>query len=82
MATVDYLIRGGHVIDLVNETDDMKDIAVRSGKIVSAEGADALEVVNAEGCFAVPGLIDFHCHVADCVTELGIPAEYSYFPMG
>lgn len=82
METVDYLICNGRVIDCYNHTDAIQDIAVKDGVIVPAQQAEAAQVVDASGCVVIPGLIDFHCHVASRITALGIEAESSYFPMG
>lgn len=82
MRTVDYLIRGGRVIDPYRNFDGIADIAVKNGMIVSPENADADHIVDASGCIVTPGLIDFHTHVASYITDLGIPAESIYFPSG
>ena len=82
MAAVDYLIRGGRVIDPYRNFDGIADIAVKNGVIVSAEGAEPAQTVDAAGCVVTPGLIDFHTHIAAYMTDLGIPAESVYFPTG
>ena len=64
---IDLLIRGGHVIDPANNIDGRMDVAVSGGKIlkVAAEipAAGAKKVVDAEGLYVTPGLIDLHTHV-------------------
>ncbi len=89
MRTADYLIRGGRVIDPCRDFDGTADIAVKDGIIISAERADdpqdpihATHVVDASGCIVTPGFIDFHCHLASYVTDLGISGESMYFPTG
>ncbi len=81
---VDYLIRGGRVIDPYRQIDRIEDVAVKNGKIANVSGmeVDAAEVVDAAGCIVTPGLIDYHCHVAVNVTDLGISGESTYFPSG
>ncbi|MBQ7796197.1 MAG: metallo-dependent hydrolase [Lachnospiraceae bacterium] len=79
---VDYLIQGGHVIDGYRNISEVKDLAIKDGKIVDSENVDPTYVIDATGCIVTPGLIDFHCHVAERVTELGIPVESSCFPTG
>jgi dihydroorotase len=65
--TYSIVIKGGHVIDPKNKIDDVMDIAVRDGRIsLVAKNIDtkgAVQVVNAEGLYVTPGLIDMHVHV-------------------
>jgi len=82
MEKVDYLIRNGHLIDCYQNISREKDIAVKNGKIVSADNVEAVHEIDASGCIVTPGLIDFHCHVGAFVTELGIVGEAAYFPTG
>lgn len=82
MGKVDYIIRGGHVIDCYQGISKQMDIAVKDGKIVDAENAEAVHEIDAAGCIVTPGLIDFHTHIGAFVTELGIVGEASYFPNG
>ena len=64
---IDILIKGGHVIDGKNEIDGIMDVAITAGKIsavaqnISASGAK--RVVDADGMYVTPGLIDMHVHV-------------------
>jgi dihydroorotase len=61
------VIKGGHVIDPRNNIDEVMDIAVKDGRIIlvskNIDAKGALQVVNAEGLFVTPGLIDMHVHV-------------------
>ena len=63
---VDLLIKGGHVIDPKNSIDAIMDIAIDDGKIVavaeSISPIGAFKVVNAQGKYVVPGIIDIHTH--------------------
>jgi len=60
------VIKGGHVIDPKNNIDEVMDVAIDSGKIKMVakdiNPANALQVVNAEGMYVTPGLIDIHTH--------------------
>src|SRR6185437_3453307 len=60
------VIKGGHVIDPKNNIDEVMDVAIDSGKIKlvakNINTANALQVVNAEGMYVTPGLIDIHTH--------------------
>jgi dihydroorotase len=61
------VIKGGHVIDPKNNINDVMDIAIIDGKIAEvSKNIDAkkgIQVVNAEGLYVTPGLIDIHAHV-------------------
>ncbi len=82
---IDLLIQNGRVIDPVSGRDGTGSVAVHNGKIVSAEGltpADAVETVDASGCFVTPGFIDFHAHIFTDGCERGVYPEPAYFPFG
>lgn len=61
------LIKGGHVIDAKNNINERMDVAIQDGKIVRvAKNIDttlAVQIVEAEGMYVSPGLIDLHTHV-------------------
>jgi dihydroorotase len=61
------VIKGGHVIDPKNNIDEVMDIAVKDGKIAilakNINAKDGIQVVNAQGFYVTPGLIDIHVHV-------------------
>jgi dihydroorotase len=65
--TYNIVIKGGHIIDPKNNIDEKMDIAVKDGKIVriakSIDEKEGIQVVNAEGMYVTPGLIDIHVHV-------------------
>lgn len=59
------LIQKGRVLDPASKTDAIKDILVVDGVIKSVE--DHIEenvdnVIDADGCYVMPGLIDLHVH--------------------
>jgi dihydroorotase len=64
---IDILIKGGHVIDARNGINAERDVAVSEGKILRVSRdipeENARKVVDASGCYVVPGLIDPHTHV-------------------
>lgn len=62
------LIRGGRVIDPVNGIDEVRDLLIADGRIeacaVGLKEKDA-RVIEAKGCYVMPGLIDLHVHFRD-----------------
>jgi len=65
--SVDLLIENGHLIDPKNGVDARRDVAIRGDTIARVARdlptAGAETVVDAEGLYVVPGLIDIHAHV-------------------
>jgi len=62
------LIKGGRVLNPATNTDKILDVFIEDGKIKEvAEQIDksADEVVDAAGCFVMPGFIDLHVHFRD-----------------
>jgi dihydroorotase len=61
------VIKNGHVIDPKNNIDAVMDVAVQDGKIARVAehiNADqAAQVVDAQGMYVTPGLVDIHTHV-------------------
>lgn len=63
------IIRNGHVINPVTQTDGAFDLRVENG--IVAEMAEWIEAkprdeeINAGGCYVIPGLIDLHVHLRD-----------------
>jgi dihydroorotase len=61
------VIKGGHLIDPKNNIDEIMDIAVSNGKVAkldkNIDGKLGKQVVNAQGMYVTPGLIDMHAHV-------------------
>lgn len=64
------LIKGGHILDPVNNIDEVTDILVEDG-IISEVGVDSeldgvsMEVIDATGMYVTPGLVDMHVHLRD-----------------
>ncbi len=61
------LIKNGRVLDPASNTDAVKDIYIEDDTIkevsenIQADGDD-VNVIDASGCFVMPGLIDLHVH--------------------
>jgi N-acyl-D-aspartate/D-glutamate deacylase len=60
----DIVIRGGKVLDGSGEPARTADIAIRDGKIQSAEGraGAAQHEIDADGLLVTPGWVDIHTH--------------------
>jgi len=75
----DLIISGGTVLDPCQGINKKMDVAVSAGKIAAVSKnipvGNAAKVIRAMGKTVTPGLIDFHCHVADGVIPLGAPAD-------
>lgn len=62
------VLRGGRVIDPANRIDQVKDVLIQNGKIVSELSPSDLEsanVVDVKGLVVAPGLIDLHVHLRE-----------------
>ncbi len=83
----DLLIRNGHVIDPKNEIDEVRDVAIRQGKIAavaaSIDPSSAKKIIEAKGLYVTPGLVDMHTHL---FYTTNVPAawagDYSVSPDG
>ena len=62
------LIKNGRLLDPDLKRDEIGDLYLKDGRIAEA-GADteqeADEVIDAKGCYVMPGLIDMHVHLRD-----------------
>lgn len=64
---IDILLKGGHVIDPLNNIDGVLDVAIANGKIQQVarniSASQAKRVIDVKGLYVTPGLIDMHVHV-------------------
>ena len=83
MGKVDLLIKNGRVLDTAAGIDDIGCIAVHEGKslgLVSGNTA-ANKIINASGCFVLPGLIDFHTHLDVQNSSMAVDPNF-LLPLG
>ena len=62
------LIKNGRVINPSEKMDKVLDVYVKDGVIVEKGEnieKEADKVIDAKGCFVMPGLIDLHVHFRD-----------------
>ena len=63
----DLLIKSGRVIDPAQKLDGQMDIAINGDKIAclskNISPTESKQIIDAQGKFITPGLIDSHCHV-------------------
>jgi dihydroorotase len=62
-------IKNGRVIDPANDTDDIRDLVIQNG-IIAESGenlsvGDADKIIDADGKWVIPGLIDLHVHLRE-----------------
>ncbi|MGD9948473.1 MAG: dihydroorotase [Desulfobulbus sp.] len=65
--STNWRIANGRIIDPVNKIDRIGDLLIKDGVIVEPDQsipAD-LSVIDASGCWVVPGLIDMHVHLRE-----------------
>ena len=75
----DLIIKNGIVVDPAQGIHSQKDVAFADGcvSVVSDDisASEAQEVINADGCYVTPGLIDLHVHVFHGVSHFGIEPD-------
>jgi adenine deaminase len=62
-APADLLIRNARVVNVLSGEIHPADVAVAAGVVVGFDGREAHTVVEADGRFLCPGLIDGHIHI-------------------
>lgn len=61
------ILKNGRVIDPVQQKDRVGDICIKDGVVIGsgAVSDEKVEVIDVEGCWVVPGLIDMHVHLRE-----------------
>lgn len=73
----DLLLQNGRVVDVLTETIYEADVVIADGKIaaIGPRGtySEAKQVLNLQGEYIAPGLINAHCHVE---SSMAAPGSY------
>ena len=60
-------IAGGQVVDPANSVDEIRDIWIAGGRVISSPADPATKpdrTIDARGYVVMPGGVDVHCHIA------------------
>ena len=79
------LIRNAHILDPGCNRDEMGDLLIGGTKILPYSGGelpDSCQVIDAGGNLVLPGLIDFHTHIAYGLGDTGIHPDLMTIPNG
>jgi adenine deaminase len=68
--TADLLIKNGRVVNVFSAQIERKDVAIFGGRIVGFGDYQAKKIVDAEGDFLSPGLIDGHVHIESSMVTV------------
>lgn len=75
----DLVIKNGTLIDPAQGIHEQKDIAFSDGCVLKVSDdvspTEARDIVDADGCYVTPGLIDLHVHVFHGVSHFGIEPD-------
>lgn len=82
----DLLLKNGYVIDPKSKISEQRDVAVSGGKIAAVErsidASTAAKVVDVNGLYVTPGLIDIHVHVYAGTGMKAYTGDLSVYPDG
>ncbi|MDP6541483.1 MAG: amidohydrolase family protein, partial [Phycisphaerales bacterium] len=62
MTKADVILRGGQIVDVSTRTLIRQDVGITDG-LITFDAADANEIIEIDGAYIAPGLIDAHMHV-------------------
>jgi predicted amidohydrolase len=84
IADIITCIRGGHVIDPARNESAIRDVWIVNGRIAEAQEKENCEcaIIDASGYYVFPGLVDFHLHMFQGGTDIGLQPDLALFPQG
>ena len=86
MRNYELLIKNGTLIDTAQGIHARRDIGFANGHVAAVSEdiptSEAREVLDANGCFVTPGLIDLHVHVFYGVSHFGIEPDSTCLARG
>ena len=63
---MNLIVKNGRVIDPATGRDKVETVYIREGRISDAFSQEEAErIVDAAGCYVMPGLVDLHVHLRD-----------------
>jgi len=73
------LIENGKVITMNGEIYERGSVLIDGGKIIEVgeniKAVKGAEVIDAKGCWVLPGLIDAHCHIGVMEEKVGVEGK-------
>lgn len=70
------LIKDGKIITMNDKNYEVASVLIDNGKIIevgeNVEINDAVKIIDAKGCWVLPGLIDAHCHIGIMEEKIGV----------
>lgn len=82
----DVVLKNGTVIDPKNNLNERRDVAIANGKIAAVEKsidpARAKQIVNVNGLYVTPGIVDMHVHVYAGTGGKSYTGDLSVYPDG
>jgi len=59
----EFILKGGRIVDPINNIDKIEDIAIANGKITDSTSLKAPTVIDVSNLIVAPGFIDLHVHL-------------------
>ena len=70
------VIRGGTVLRRMEQAPRREDLLVRDGRIVETAAPPDAEIIDASGCYVMPGLVQTHLHLVQTIFR-GVAEDLS-----
>ena len=78
-------IKDGHLLDPANHRDEICDLYIKDGKVVSLDSLlsdksakefqDNTTIIDAKGKYVMPGFLDLHVHLENLVLSTKRPSK-------